>query len=71
MSGVAGMNIGQQAGLCGSCTYQRVIENRRGSRFVFCERSKTDGTYRKYPPLPVLECEGFEAAPTTKGSEAR
>jgi hypothetical protein len=32
----------------------------RGSRFVLCRRSQTDSRYPKYPPLPVLECRGWE-----------
>lgn len=48
------------AGLCGSCRHHRVVENRRGSVFYMCHRSRTDPTYPKYPPLPVLSCPGFE-----------
>ena len=32
----------------------------RGSRFVLCERSRTDPRFPRYPPLPVLRCAGFE-----------
>jgi hypothetical protein len=49
-------------GLCRSCRFVRVITSDRGSRFVFCERSKTDPRYPRYPRLPVLECPGYEAA---------
>jgi hypothetical protein len=34
----------------------------KGSTFHLCERSKTDGRYPKYPPLPVLACRGWERA---------
>ncbi len=47
------------AGLCPACEYVRMIESSRGSRFVLCERSKTDPAYPKYPPLPVIRCAGF------------
>ena len=30
------------------------------STFYLCERSLTDPEYRKYPPLPVLRCPGYE-----------
>ncbi len=49
------------AGLCGTCANARVVGNRRGSRFYFCERAATDHRFRKYPPLPVMRCPGFEA----------
>lgn len=49
-------------GLCERCVFVRVVENERGSIFYFCERSREDSRYRKYPPLPVLTCPGFEAA---------
>lgn len=49
-------------GLCLHCRYTRVIENRRGSTFRLCERSKEDPRFRRYPPLPVLHCEGFAEA---------
>ncbi|MGQ0813615.1 MAG: hypothetical protein ACT4O1_04040 [Gemmatimonadota bacterium] len=36
-----------------------MIENKRGSRFLLCELSKTDPRFPKYPPLPVLRCAGY------------
>jgi hypothetical protein len=48
------------AGLCSSCVNARVIENRRGSRFIMCELSKTDSRFPKYPPLPVIRCTGYQ-----------
>jgi hypothetical protein len=47
-------------GLCPSCRHVRVITNDRGSRFLFCERSRTDPSYPRYPRLPVLACAGYE-----------
>ena len=49
-------------GLCGRCRHRRLVRNRRGSTFHMCERSSTDARYPKYPPLPVLRCEGYEEA---------
>lgn len=51
---------GPRAGLCAACSHHRVTCNRRGSRFYLCERSTTDPRFPKYPPLPVLECPGYE-----------
>jgi len=28
--------------------------------FLLCELSFTDAGFAKYPPLPVLECRGYE-----------
>lgn len=56
-------------GLCGSCIHARVVENRRGSRFWLCERSRTDPAFPRYPALPVVACRGYER-PVTKPQEA-
>ena len=49
------------AGLCNTCVYQRVVATTRGSRFSLCERSRSDPVYKRYPPLPVRACPGFQA----------
>ncbi|MBM4185538.1 MAG: hypothetical protein FJ207_15180 [Gemmatimonadetes bacterium] len=49
------------SGLCDACRHRRLIVSGKGSRFVLCERSRTDGQYARYPALPVLRCAGFEA----------
>jgi YfiH family protein len=49
------------AGLCGTCRHHRMTGNRRGSRFYLCELAASDPRFRRYPPLPVLRCDGFEA----------
>jgi hypothetical protein len=50
---------GPRRGLCGRCQHARVIVSDRGSAFVFCERSKTDPRFARYPALPVLDCAGY------------
>ena len=47
-------------GLCGSCTHAKIIENRHGSKFYLCEMSYIDPAFRRYPPLPVVQCPGYE-----------
>lgn len=47
-------------GLCATCRHHRITGNRRGSRFYLCGRHKEDPRFPRYPPLPVLECEGYE-----------
>lgn len=46
------------AGLCAGCAHARVQRNDRGSEFLRCAKAESDPRYRKYPPLPVLRCEG-------------
>jgi hypothetical protein len=50
------------AGLCADCRHQQLVPNTRGSVFSLCLRSRTDSSFPRYPPLPVLSCRGFEAA---------
>ena len=51
--------------LCESCQNMREVRTAR-SRFLLCHLSVTNDNYPKYPPQPVLRCEGYEAkeAPT-------
>jgi len=51
------------AGLCASCIWTRIVESAKGSVFFFCEMSKQDPTFPKYPRLPVVRCRGFEPRP--------
>ncbi len=48
------------AGLCDECRHQQLVPNSRGSVFSLCRRSRTDPSFRRYPPIPVLSCRGFE-----------
>ena len=57
-------------GLCAACVWVRTTGNRRGSVFYLCGRHQLDPTFRKYPPLPVLQCRGFEAPEDDEGSES-
>jgi hypothetical protein len=47
-------------GLCRTCVHARRLVTARGSRFLFCELSRTDPRFPRYPNLPVLACDGFE-----------
>lgn len=47
------------SGLCDSCRYKRIILSERGSRFLLCELSGKDSRFPKYPPLPVINCDGY------------
>ena len=52
----------QRVGLCANCTHGRLIQSAKGSEFWLCERGKSDPRFKKYPPLPVRFCLGFERA---------
>lgn len=47
-------------GLCAACVHARIVVSGRGSAFWLCRRAAFDARLRKYPPLPVLECVGWE-----------
>ena len=49
------------AGLCPECRHVHVVVSERGSSFLRCTRSRLDPAYPKYPPQPVVHCEGHEA----------
>ena len=47
------------ASLCESCRNVREVRTAQ-SRFLLCELSGTNADYPKYPPQPVVQCEGFQ-----------
>jgi hypothetical protein len=51
------------AGLCASCRHRKENRNDRGSVFLYCRKSEADPRFPKYPPLPVLRCDGHEPGP--------
>ena len=51
---------GPTVGLCETCVWVRIVANRRGSVFYRCLRAETDPRFVRYPPLPVLQCPGYE-----------
>lgn len=55
-------------GLCATCQHCRIVKSER-SEFYLCRRSFTQPEYRKYPPLPVLRCPGYEPAADDKLTE--
>lgn len=56
--------------LCESCCWMRVVSTPR-SRFLLCELSKTNAAYRKYPPQPVVRCEGHQQKQAGETTEAK
>ncbi len=44
--------------LCQTCVHMREIVSGKGSRFLLCELSQADSRFAKYPPQPVIHCDG-------------
>jgi len=38
------------------------MQSDRGSVFFLCQLALTDDRFRKYPRLPVLQCDGYKPA---------
>jgi hypothetical protein len=51
--------------LCETCRNVREVRTTR-SRFLLCELSVTNDAYPKYPPQPVVRCDGYQAGYETK-----
>lgn len=49
-------------GLCPRCANVQVITSAKGSTFLLCRLSATDSRFSRYPPQPVVVCEGFQRA---------
>jgi hypothetical protein len=45
-------------GLCRGCAHLRLAASAR-SVFVRCGKADTDPAFPRYPPLPVVACEGY------------
>ena len=46
--------------ICEACSHMKEVTSGTGSRFLLCKLSQTDRRFQKYPPQPVIRCEGFE-----------
>ena len=56
--------------LCESCRNMREIRTAR-SRFLLCELSVSNADYPKYPPQPIVRCDGYQRPePDTCGRAA-
>jgi hypothetical protein len=58
------------AGLCERCVHLQIVTSAKGSRFYLCRLSLADPRFPRYPPIPVLRCDGFTpAAPQSDQGE--
>jgi pimeloyl-ACP methyl ester carboxylesterase len=55
-------------GLCAGCRHHETVVSARGAAFHLCRLSFRDPRFRRYPPLPVRQCEGFDAAESADSS---
>ncbi len=46
--------------LCETCARMREVATPKGSRFLLCQLSQSDPAYPKYPPQPVVRCDGYQ-----------
>src|SRR5208283_2112327 len=54
--------------LCELCQNMREVRTSR-SCFLLCELSATNATYPKYPPQPVIQCDGYKPMEQATGQE--
>ena len=57
--------------LCETCALMREVVTPKGSRFLLCQLSKTDPASPKYPPQPVVRCDGYQKQEQAEGVEER
>jgi len=53
--------------LCESCGWMREIVTPKGSRFLLCQLSQSNPNYSKYPPQPVVQCDGYQKKEQSEG----
>ena len=52
--------------LCETCVSMREVITPKGSRFLLCQLSQTDSAFPKYPPQPIVRCDGFRPRDTNE-----
>ena len=52
--------------LCKTCVHVREIVSGTGSTFLLCRLSQMDNRFPKYPPQPIIRCDGFDEGLTRK-----
>jgi len=57
--------------LCETCSWKREVVTPKGSRFVLCQLWQSKPNYPKYPPQPVVRCEGYQEKVQTEEAEEK
>lgn len=52
--------------ICEICSHMTEVTSGTGSKFLLCQLSQTDRRFQKYPPQPVIRCEGFIDGKTSR-----
>jgi hypothetical protein len=52
--------------LCETCASMREVVTPKGSRFLLCRLSQTEPAFPKYPPQPVVRCDGYRPRVTSE-----
>ena len=52
--------------LCESCVSMGEVITPKGSRFLLCQLSITNPDYPKYPPQPMVRCDGYQKNDQTR-----
>jgi hypothetical protein len=52
--------------LCETCALMRQVVTPKGSRFLLCQLSQSNPDYPKYPPQPVVQCDGYQQKEQSK-----
>lgn len=53
--------------LCEFCLHMKEIISGKGARFVLCQKSSVEKRLPKYPPQPVIHCDGFDGQDASEG----
>jgi hypothetical protein len=51
--------VGTPTSLCQTCSRVREVVSGTGSRFLLCRLSQVEARFPKYPPQPVVGCDGY------------
>ncbi len=62
--------MGKQS-LCEACAWMKEVVTPKGARFLLCQLSQKQPTFPKYPPQPVVRCEGYQRKEQTRESVER
>ena len=54
--------------LCEKCSNVREVVSGTGSRFLLCRLSQADNRFAKYPPQPVVRCDGYESGQSAQSA---
>ena len=55
-----GKATGMTQSLCETCQMMREVITPKGSRFLLCQLSVAKPEYPKYPPQPIVRCDGYQ-----------